>query len=430
MFQWGCRLYFLFAIQFFLYSSAKVEEVQVRSLPSTPLRLAAILQDADNRIDDRFSVPPLLIPRVAFWLDVYTQYGFEHRIIHHENYPWWIAEVVDVKAILEAPSRALWLKHERAKKFSIQKLNEHRRIFSNLAKKVKKGLPLTDTEAKLLKRVENLPGPVAKNLRELPAKLRIQTGQKNFFIEGLQKSTRYLEFMEKIFVDYELPKELTRLPLVESSFNESAGSKVGALGIWQLMPAVSHKFIMVNDQIDERRSPYKATYIAARLFRENHRILKGAWPLVITAYNHGPGGMIRATKKLNTQDFATIIDQHHSASFGFASENFYCEFLAALIAQNYSTEFFGDLVSRDFYHVQAVSLPRRIKVRELVFLSQMPAEEFLSFNPDLKKAYRVNLRLPRGFTVFIPQESLRLVLDGLNRRTRVAGIVSTSTLKD
>jgi membrane-bound lytic murein transglycosylase D len=389
--------------------------------PEIPLRTTEqILNDIDNRVSDEFTIPEALKPRVSFWFDIYTKYGFEHRVIHHSDYPWWVIEVVDVSDILEAPSRALWLNHERAEKEASKRLKFHREAFRKLALKVKKHQDLNDEESQMLEKVQELPGSLRTNLAKLSSRLRIQTGQKDFFTDGLKKSTKYLDFMEKIFENQGLPRQLTRLPLVESSFNLEAGSKVGALGIWQLMPNVSRKFIMVSDRIDERKSPYKSTYVAAWLFKENVKILKGSWPLVVTAYNHGPGGMRAATKKLNTDDFSVIIEKHKSKSFGFASENFYCSFLAALHAQSYAKEIFGGDLGGDLAHVEYMQIPRNMKIRQLAGLSQLSQEDFLSYNPDLKKAFKANTLLPRGFIIFLPSDQINIVKEGLTKSMKVA----------
>ena len=80
---------------------------------------------------------------------------------------------------------------------------------------------------------------------------------------------------------------------------------------------------MVNDSIDERRSPYKATEAAARLLKENHLILHRSWPLAVTAWNHGPPGLRKGITAAHSQDLALIISRYHSKSFDFASSNFY-----------------------------------------------------------------------------------------------------------
>ncbi len=411
-----------------LVSSSEVAVFQRQNLPAPPKTEAEIFLDSEQRISANFRIPPALIPRVAFWFDIYSKYSSQHQIIHHVDYPWWIVEVVDTAGILAAPANAQWLNVEKAQRVAHAKLTETRTSFLRLAKKVRRGQDLTDNEQAMLKKIDLLPGGITANLNLVASRLRLQTGQKDFYVEGLKRSARYLNYMEKIFVARGLPKELTRLPLVESSFNEEAGSKVGALGVWQLMPAVSRKFISVTDEIDERKSPYKATTVAARMFQENYKLLSGCWPLVVTAYNHGPGSLRKAVKDLGTDDLGVIITKYKGGSFGFASENFYSEFLAALIVEQYSKEILGNFVGLDLKldlkpelsSVEPLKLPRKTKVSQLVTLSQLSAQEFLSYNPDLKKALRLNHFLPKGFTLFLPALQLPLVQEGLEKQLRVA----------
>lgn len=412
-------LYLFLVIQMVLVRSSEISSFRPSHMHNS-LSTAEILVDLKDRVSEEFSVAPTLIPRVAFWFDIYTKYGFQHRVIHHQDFPWWIAEIVDVGEVLAAPSRALWMNYEKAERISRAKLNEKRNLFKKMAQKIKRNQKFSETEEVWFQKIKLLPGDPAKNLALLPGKLRFQTGQRNFFMDGLKRSTRYLEFMEKIFVSHNLPKELSRLPLVESSFNLEAGSKVGALGVWQLMPEVSQKFIMVSNKIDERKSPYKATYVAAWLFKENYKILRGSWPLVVTAYNHGPGGLKRAVKKLKTDDIATIIAKNNAGAFGFASENFYCSFLAALLAQSYSEEIFGAEINSHFEHVEFLTLPRSVRAKQLLSMSQISEKEFLEFNPDLKQAFRHNYLLPRGFVIFLPIEQISLVRQNLGMPFKVA----------
>src|SRR5690606_8417959 len=100
--------------------------------------------------------------------------------------------------------------------------------------------------------------------------------------------------MEEIFTQLDLPIELTRIPLVESSFNIMAHSKAGAVGVWQFMPLSGKEYMKVDPSIgiDERRSPLKSTIAAARLLKRNLK-MTGNWPLAITAYNHGFTGIKR-----------------------------------------------------------------------------------------------------------------------------------------
>ena len=68
----------------------------------------------------------------------------------------------------------------------------------------------------------------------------------------------------------------------------------------------------------DREQARRATEAAAKLLLNNYRFL-GSWPLAITAYNHGPGGMRRAQQVMGTDDFGVIARNYRSRSFGFAS---------------------------------------------------------------------------------------------------------------
>lgn len=157
--------------------------------------------------------------------------------------------------------------------------------------------------------------------------LRVQTGLKNRFRDGVIRSGAYMPAIKRILRTLDLPLELAYLPHVESSFNPEAHSKAGAVGLWQFTRYTGKEFMTVNELVDERYDLYIASEVAARFLKENHRQL-GAWPLALTAYNHGRGGMLRA--KAQWGSYPVIFANHSSQTFGFASRNFYPEFIAAL----------------------------------------------------------------------------------------------------
>ena len=99
--------------------------------------------------------------------------------------------------------------------------------------------------------------------------------------------------------------------------------------MWQIMPATGRLYLRVNRNVDERLNVRAATLAAAQILRDNYEKL-GTWPLAITAYNHGANGMRRAVDTVGTTDFGVIVQRYRGPLFGFASQNFYAEFLAAL----------------------------------------------------------------------------------------------------
>ena len=151
------------------------------------------------------------------------------------------------------------------------------------------------------------------------------------------------------------------MPHVESSFNPAAYSKVGAAGLWQFMPSTAKRFMRVDSLVDERLDPYSATEAAANLMLYNYRLL-GTWPLAVTAYNHGPGGLRRAQEQLGTSDIAVIVKRYQGATFGFASRNFYVSFLAALEVDRNAEKYFGPITPLPDTQNTPVELPDYIAV--------------------------------------------------------------------
>jgi membrane-bound lytic murein transglycosylase D len=123
--------------------------------------------------------------------------------------------------------------------------------------------------------------------------------------------------------------ELAALPMVESSYNPQAYSKAGAVGLWQFIRSTGKQYLTIKRKRDDRRDPIRATEAAAHLLRHNYETL-GSWPLAITAYNHGREGILTARAAVGSSAIEEIIARYNGPRFGFASRNFYAEFLAAL----------------------------------------------------------------------------------------------------
>ena len=77
------------------------------------------------------------------------------------------------------------------------------------------------------------------------------------------------------------------------------------------------------------------------LLEYNYSVL-GTWPLALTAYNHGAGGIARAVRQTGTTDIEKIIAKYRGRAFGFASRNFYTQFLAVIHVENNAQAYFGD----------------------------------------------------------------------------------------
>jgi membrane-bound lytic murein transglycosylase D len=233
-------------------------------------------------------------------------------------------------------------------------------------------------------------------------RLRSQRGLRERFAEGIRVSRRYLPEMERIFRAEGLPVELTRLPLIESCFNVRANSKVGAAGVWQFMPSTGRLYLRVDDVLDERRDPLHSTRAAAAYLRRLHDSLD-TWPLAITAYNHGPRGIARAVRFTGTTDIGVIVQEYEGKAFGFASRNFYAEFLAALDVEREWRKHFGDLTPLPAWDAHMHTLARAVDIGTAARLASTDSDELAALNPAFgDSVLRGRRMIPRGTRVWLP----------------------------
>lgn len=283
--------------------------------------IVVVLALAAPAVAQRLELPTDgLESRVEFWKKVFTQYGEDDIIVHdrfHVNLIYDVAGESDVTSKTSAVRDALdEIRNNLATPESLGVISKQVRdaIQAN-------GVALT-----------------AESLAELRDNIHTQRGIKERFRQGVIRSGRYVEAFQEIFGNKGVPADIALLPLVESSFENRSLSKVGAAGIWQFTRGTGRLYMKVNRKLDERLDPSKATHAAARLLSDNYKAL-GSWPLAITAYNHGRGGMMRAQSQVGNE-ITSIIKEYRGPLFGYASMNFYSEFLAAVdVYKNYEQHF-------------------------------------------------------------------------------------------
>ncbi len=362
------------------------------------------LNDPDNRISEDFKIPKILKKRVGFWFDVYTKYGEHHHVVHHGRYPWIVFEVIDTTDIANHKTWHKWTKYHKAKAAVAARKKAIRNSLVRLSKR-RNYKNLKGLDKKIYNKLAGLRGSRRSVFKKALANMRSQLGQKDFILDGLHYSPRYLPYMEEIFKSKGLPAELTRIPFVESSFNPHAESKVGASGLWQIMPNIGKKYFKVGDYIDERNSPLKATLVAADLMKFNYKYLKD-WPLAVTAYNHGAYGVKQSLKKSKSTSLIQLISRHRGGAFKFASSNFYASFLAVLHAEKYHREIFKSEIKNqeNLLRYSIYTLAKSKRANELIKMIGVDKETFLSYNLDLKDAVKKNARIPRNHRFLVPFE--------------------------
>jgi membrane-bound lytic murein transglycosylase D len=377
-----------------------------------------------------FPRPASLEPAVRFWTSIFTQYSLDQVVVHDDTELDKIYHVLDFR-----PDRARGLDddaiaaiRERATRRTVDEL---RTALRRLDREGDHGRPLTKLESRLVAMFRS--SPRADKYRVAAERIRTQRGIRERFELGIRRSRRYLPAMERAFRREGLPVQLTRLPLIESSFDVTAYSKVGAAGIWQFMPATGRRFLTVGSLVDERMDPETATVAAAHFLKENHRQL-GSWPLAITAYNHGPAGMAQAVREVGTADIAEIVARYKGPSFGFASRNFYAEFLAALEVDTNAGRYFGPIARTARPATARVQIQPGVPLAAAAKLANADVALLADLNPALRAPVTTGrYDIPSGYRLRVPRRSAdgfgqRLTSYAAERRaTRVAAAAAEAT---
>jgi membrane-bound lytic murein transglycosylase D len=353
------------------------------------LVLALLANPGPAAADDAFPRPAELEPDIAFWVRVYTEIDTDQGFIHDARRLNIVYETIDVP--LDARSRSKRIERRR---------EHYRTILLKLASGKRQGLDAEEERVLAL-----FPNPTKSELRRAADDLRFQLGQANRFREGYVRAGAWIPYIQEVFISAGLPADLGFLPHVESSFNPNAYSHAAAAGLWQFTSYTGRRFMRVDHIVDERMDPFLATRAAARLLKENYAEL-GSWPLALTAYNHGVGGMRRAVRALGTTDIATIVRKYQSRSFGFASRNFYVSFLAALQVEHNAERYFGPIDRAPAETYETLTVDAYLPVSTLARHLDVDREALRASNPALRTpVWKGDKYVPRGFKLRLPSGS-------------------------
>ena len=261
--------------------------------------------------DDQFPEPEALAPAVRFWAATFTQYGRRDVVIHDRVQPGLVYEVVRDVASDDDP------RVQAGIQAAVDRLE-----------RASRGGPFGLFQA----------ATAAQPL----ARIRTHRGMREDFALGITAERLFRGAVRRALEREKLPLDLAALPLVESSYHPSVVSTAGAVGLWQLTADVAERYVRVGGKVDERRDPARASVAAAAYLHDLYEQF-GSWPLALTAYNHGPTGVQRARERMGSDDLGEIVRRYDGPGFGFASRNFYAEFLAARHVLRNANAYFPEL---------------------------------------------------------------------------------------
>ena len=339
---------------------------------------------------EQFPCPPELKARVGFWVRIFTEFGKDQRVIHDTRYPWVIYEIADVTAMSQPQVK---LRVSRRK-------DHYATLLAHMA-----GRPSANFTAEEKRVAALLAGVPEAGRYALPReRIRSQSGVREQFLDGLRRSGTYRPAVEAILDSLGVPPELACLPHVESGYHPGATSKAGARGLWQFMPSTGKRFLRVERDFDERVDPIRATEAAAHYLLDAYATL-GTWPLAVVSYNHGVGGIMRARSTVGCSDIERILLEYDGPAFGFASQNFYCEFLAALEISSNPSRYFTAVRIDPPLACTEFRLPDPVRWDWLLAAFSVESAQLSALNPAVGRSYTSGRHpLPRGYILRLPPE--------------------------
>ena len=384
--------------------------VSVRKVVGVVTLLLCAASAAAQEAEVLFPRPAELQPAVRFWTRVYTEIDTSSGFLH---------DPVNLDVVYETLRFAPNPSSRERRRATARATERYSAILTKLASDDRSALD-TD-EARVLALWPA--GTSRSELRAAAGRIRFQLGQADRFKAGLERSGRWKAYIEQVLAEKGVPRELASLPHVESSFDPTAYSKVGAAGLWQFTRSTGLRYMQIDHIVDERRDPFLSTHAAAQLLSDNYSVIQ-SWPLAITAYNHGLAGMRRAAEQQKTTDIGVIVHNYKSRIFGFASRNFYAAFLAAVDVDANYERYFGPLDIDSPENLAVVVTPDYAEASTIAQTLNLSARELERLNPALMETVWAGDKLvPRGFELRVPARAgtdPAILLAGIPNEARFA----------
>lgn len=370
---------------------------------------------APDAVPEPFPQFEEIADHVAFWTRVYAEWSQAQVAVHDMDYPGIVYEVVDLPGPIEP-------RYTEAQSEFVERLVERwEKQLQSLEKESARKKPRLSDEEKTWALLLTTRGGTDA-VRGAGSRVRTQRGLRERFRRGIEIGYRYDDAVRRILAEAGVPEDLAFLPHVESSYQARARSSAGAVGVWQFTRGTGKRFLTITSAVDERLDPLAAAHGAARYLAGAFEEL-GDWPIALTSYNHGVAGMRRAVQE-HGADYRAIFGGYKGRLWGFASKNFYAEFLAAReVASNPQRYFPEGLNAQPPFEQDALRLDSRTTPARLARVFGVELEELAALNPAwTRQAVEAGHSLPQGLNVWLPLGRLaELAGDGREPDYSVSG---------
>ncbi|WP_304516898.1 lytic transglycosylase domain-containing protein [Cecembia rubra] len=222
----------------------------------------------------------------------------------------------------------------------------------------------------------------------------------------LKRKAYYFPLFEETLAEHDMPDDIKYLSIIESGLNPKAKSRVGAMGLWQFMPATGRMYnLHVNRDIDDRMDPEMSTEAAARYLKSLYRMF-GDWELALAAYNCGPGNVRKAINRSGGKRTFWGIYNHLPKE----TRSYVPQFQAMMYVLRYAEEHNLFLEEPSYPIVfEKVRFNQEIDLEQLAAISGTCLEDIEFLNPSIQNRLipsshqHIALRLPRSKAEWIAQ---------------------------
>lgn len=234
-----------------------------------------------------------------------------------------------------------------------------------------------------------------------------QNRGRNWFREWLEKSTKYMPFIQKELRQAGLPADLAYMVMIESGFDPYARSPANAVGPWQFIRPTGARYgLQVNWWLDERRDYRKATQAAIRYMKDLYQEF-GSWYLVAASYNMGENGLRRRIRRAGSRDFWTLSKKNLLPQ---ETVDYVPKILAVmLIAKAPSLYGFRDLAKMDELDYEIVYMQGGTDLRHLADHLGITHKSLKDLNAELLLGY-IPLQVEKH-AIRVPKGARPLVID-------------------
>lgn len=226
----------------------------------------------------------------------------------------------------------------------------------------------------------------------------------------LKNATPYIYYIYRETQKRRMPVQFTLLPIVESGYDSYAYSRVGAGGLWQLMPETAKDYSLSMDWwYDSRRDLITSTNASLNFLVSLHGEFN-SWNLAAASYNAGPGTVDHAIK-INRSDNRQT--DYWDLPLPKETEAYVPKLLAlaAIIknAQQYGVQL--PYVAARPYFV-AFNLKSQMTVEEASQLAGVPETVIVQLNTGMRR-FATNLH--GEYTMLIPALAANRFAENLNK---------------